>query len=144
MPTTRRGALRAGIAALYGLVNVSSVTSVAIGGVHHAQAPEGTVADYVLIQTPQSINWDSMQNPGEDCEVQIAAVTLGPDEGPALALINLVTQAVDGERPAIDGNHLCIALQFKWVRVVPEPTLVNGKTTWRAVAGFRMLLDQVS
>lgn len=144
MPTTRRGVLRQALAALYGLVNVSTVTDVATGGVHHAQAPQNTVLPIVILQSPASIAWDTMQNPGEAAEVQIASVAAGPDYGPALALNQLVVQVVDGERPTIDADHLCIALQFRSVLVVPEPDLVNGVTVWRAVSTFRMLLDQVN
>lgn len=144
MPGARRGGLYATLEALYGLLNVTGVTTLATGGVHQAQAPHGEVRDYVLIQSPEAAHWDSMQTPGEETTVQVVACTLGPDSGPAIALAQAAIQAVDGERPTIDAHHLCIALQFQRIQVVPEPDLIEGQTAWRAVVTFRMLVDQIS
>lgn len=142
MPTNRRGALRLTLGAVHRLLSVSTLTALATGLVHHDQAPQDTVNDYVLIQAPVGTNWDSMQNPGEDIYFQVACVTFKPDSGPAMAMLEVVKQLVDGERPSI-ANHLCVALQWKDQRVLPDD-VVNGKPGWRAVATFRALVDQTS
>jgi hypothetical protein len=143
MPTTRRTALRDTMAAVYGLLNVSTLTSQATGGVHHGAAPPNEVRNYVVLQPPSAVPWDAMQSPGEATEFGVAAVSQHPDYGPALALAAIVVQLLDGERPAIT-NHLCVALQWQGTVPFQEPTLINGVPTWRAVARFRALVDQTS
>lgn len=143
MPTTRRTALHPTMAAVYGLLAVSTLTNQAAGGVHHAAAPPNELRDYVLLQSPAALPWDAMQSPGEESSFSIAAVTLAPDYGRALALIAIAVQLVDGERPAIT-NHLCVALQWRGTETFTEPDLINGVTTWRSVATFRALVDQTS
>lgn len=143
MPTSRRFALRDLMAAVYGLLDVSTLTSQAPGGVHHAAAPVNELRDYVLLQAPAATPWDAMQSPGEETTFSIAAVTLAPDYGRALALITLAIQLLDGERPTIS-NHLCVALQWRATETYADPELINGVPTWRAVAMFRGLVDQTS
>lgn len=143
MPTHRRTALREVVAAIYGVLNVASLTDVAAGGVHHGAAAVNELRDYVLIQAPTAVAWDAMQSPGEESLVSIAAVTLKPDYGQALALIAVCVQLLDGARPAIT-NHLCVALRWLQTTTVQEPELINNVPTWRAVAQFRVLVDQIS
>lgn len=143
MPTNRRGAYKDTLAALYGLLNVVALTTVAPGGVHHAQAPRDLTTDYVVIQAPLTQRWDSMQTPGEQSRVRIEAVTRKPDYGQALAMLAVVIQLVDGERPAI-ANHLVIQLRWEDTQAMPDPELVNGVPTWKAVATFTLLVDQVA
>ena len=42
MPTTRRFALKDTLAAIYTLMNVAQLTTLATGGIHHGRAPQGT------------------------------------------------------------------------------------------------------
>ena len=143
MPTTRRGSLRQTVGAVYGLLNVVSMTTVATGGVHQARAPQGTTRPYVVIESPRSEAWDAMQQPGEEGEFWVRAVC-EVDYMVALQILGLAQQLVDGERPTIDANHLCV--QLKWVRNIayPDPEMVNSVPVWHAVATFRFLVDQVA
>lgn len=143
MPTHRRGALGTAMGAIYRLLNVAALTNVAAGGVHHGQATKNELRDYVVIQAPSGDDWSTMQSPGEEDVFQVAAVTLAGDYGPALAMLAIVMQLLDGERPAI-ANHLCVCLQWQHNETFRDPDLVNGLPAWRAVATFRMLVDQVS
>lgn len=143
MPTTRRGVVKDALGAVYDLLAVSTLTTLATGGVHHGQPPANELRDHVILQAPTGEAWNAMQSPGEDVFFQVAGVTLSPDYGPALAMLTVVIQLLDGERPTVS-NHLCVALQYQRTQVFQEPDLVNNVPTWRAVAVFRMLWDQTS
>jgi hypothetical protein len=110
--------------------------------VHHAAAPVNELRTYLVIESPIGAPWDAMQSPGEEVTFAIAAVSLSPDYGASLALINAGIQVLDGERPAIS-QHLCVALQWQGTETFREPTLINGVPTWRSVARFRALVDQI-
>lgn len=141
----RRGALKDTIGACFALLSAAAaVTAVTPGGVHQSAAPAGTVLDYAVLQAPGSGAWDSMQNPGEDVTFQVAGVTLKVDAGAALAIAQAAQATLDGARPTVNANHLCIQCRWVETRVFADPDLVNGKTAWRAVAMFKLLVDQVS
>jgi hypothetical protein len=142
VPTNRQGALKASLAAIYGLLNVSSLLTLAPGGVHHGEASPNETRDYLVLQAPTAERWDAMRSPGERQFVQLSAVTFKPGYGQALEIIEEAQRLVDGERPTIAG-HLCV--QLRWVDTVSfrDPELVAGRTSHRAVATFELLVDQV-
>lgn len=140
----RRGALKDALAGCFKLLNVAALTTVATGGVYQSQAPQGTVLDYVVLESPTSEQWDSMQNPGEDITFNLAAVTLKPDAGAAMAILEVGIGLLDGKRPTVNANHLCIRCAWQRTKVMKDPDLVNGKTAWRAVATYAVLVDQVA
>lgn len=132
------------MAAVYRLLNVATMTNVATGGVHHGRAPQGTARPYVVLESPTSEGWDAMQQPGEHGEFWVRAV-VAVDYMLALQIVGLAQQLVDGERPTIDANHLCV--QLRWVRTnrpYPDPELVNSVLVWHAIAVFEHKVDQIS
>lgn len=144
MAISRRGALKDTLAGIYALLNVAAMTAVTPGGLHQSQAPEGTVTNCVVIQGPTSEAWDAMTSAGEAIAFTLAAVTFGADAGPAMAILQIGQQLLQGARPTINANHVCI--QCRWVSstVFPDPALVNNKPVWRAVGQFALLVDQIS
>jgi len=143
MPTTRRGGLRGLMAAVYPLLNVSTLTTVSTGGVFQGIAPQGTAKPYTVIEAPRSEKWNAMQQSGEDDRFYVRAVSERGDYGEALSIIAVVIQLLDGERPSIT-NHLTVSLSWEDTRVFPDPEMVNGVPVFHALAEFRSLVDQVS
>lgn len=146
MPANRRPALALVLGAVYGLLNVPSITDVlAPGGVHHAQAPENLSTDYLLLQGPSAQRWDSMQENGERVTFRTDAVTMRPDYGNALAIRAAAIPLVDNQQVFISDNHYCVVA--RWLESVDpykDPELVNGKPVWHAIDLFEILVEQIS
>lgn len=145
MPANRRPALKDVLAAIHTLANVAAVTELATGGVHHAQTPENTVADHLLIEAPSSSRWDSMQENGETVRFQTTAVTFGPDYSSGLSIRVALIPLIDNQRLTITANHWCVVC--RWLSsIVPykDPDVVNGTIIWRTVDTFEVLVEQVS
>lgn len=134
------------MAAVYALLNVSAVTTLAAGGVHHAQAPENVTSDYLLIVSPASERWDSMQENGERVEFMTDAVGLGVDYGNALSIRAAAIPLVDNQRLSITVNHFCVVCRWLGSVAQPykDPDLVNGQAAWHAVDRFEVLVEQTS
>lgn len=129
--------------AVYAVLNVSTFTAVATGGLHHGQAPQKTSLPYAVLQAPAGyLALPAMQSAAEKVRFQLKALSL-VDYAVALQLIDLAKQLLDGERPAIT-NHLVIKLAWEWTQVYPEPELVNGVPVFSAVSQWSALVDQVS
>lgn len=141
----RRGVLYGLVSAIYGLLNVSAVTTLATGGLYHGLAPQDTAMPYVVIQSPTGIAWDSMTNPGEEATIQVHVVSNAPDYAAALNIMNAVIQSADSPvtMPTI-ANHLVIGLRWETTDMYADPELVNDVPVWHVIATFRCLVDQVS
>lgn len=146
MPANRRIALRDVLAAVYALLNVSAVTTLAPGGVHHGQAPENVTADYLVLQSPLSDRWDSMQENGEHVTFRTDSVCLGADYGNALAIRAAAIPLVDNQRLSITAHHFCVVC--RWLGSASElyrdPDTVNGQVVWHAIDQFEVLVEQTS
>jgi hypothetical protein len=139
----RRGVTRALIGAVYPLLNVAALTSVANGGLHQGQAPQKTLLPYAVLQSPAGYaDLQSMGNPGERVQFQLRALST-VDHAVALQIIDIAKDLLDGERPTIP-NHLVIRLWWEWTQVYPDPELVNGVPVFNAVSQWAALVDQVS
>jgi hypothetical protein len=140
----RRGATRALIAAVYPILNVSTFTAIATGGLHHGQAPQKTPLPYGVLQSPSGYpGLQSMGNPGEEVKFQLRVVSDGDDYAVALAAIDAAKQLLDGERPTV-ANHLVVRLWWEWTQTYADPELVNGVPVWNCVSQWCAWLDQVS
>lgn len=141
---TRRGATRALIGAVYPILNVATLTTVATGGLHHGQAPHGTSMPYAVLQSPNGYaDLQSMGNPGERVQFQVRAISNAPDYATALQIIELAKQLLDGEQPAV-ANHQVLRIWWEWTQTYADPEMVNGVPVWNAVSQWCALVDQTS
>jgi len=143
MGLTRRGALHPLMAAVYGLLNVATLTNQASGGVWHGQAPQGTARPYVILQSPRGIRWDSMTVPGEEARFEVRVVGAQPDYGDALEILGIAMSLLDQQRPVVT-NHVCCALNWENTECYPDPELVNDVPVFQAVGTFRAYVEQAA
>lgn len=140
----RRGVTKALLGAVYQVLNVSTLTDVATGGLHHGQAPQKTLLPYAVLQAPgSSPDLQTMGNPGERVRFQLRAVSSKPDYGEALLIVEKAQQLLDGEQPAIT-NHQVLRIWWESTVTYPDPEMVNGVPAFNAVAQWCALVDQVS
>jgi len=141
----RRGVTRDLMGAVFPILNVATLTSVATGGLYHGQAPQETPLPYGVLQSPAgSPAVQSMGTPGEAVRFQLRMVSNKRDYAEAVQMTQLAKQLLDGERPTI-ANHLVLRLWWEGdEQPYADPELVNGVPVWHHVSNWCALVDQVS
>lgn len=95
-------------AAVYSALNVSAVTTLAPGGVHHTLAPDGTAYPYVRVQWQGGVtDWTLGRQVSDTVDFDVIAVVKGCD-----------TNTLADLKAAVDGCLNDVALT------------VSGKTLW--------------
>lgn len=140
----RRGVTDDLLAAVYPLLNVASWLAVATSGLFHAQAPQGTVPPYGVLQAPMGVvALPTMSVPGEEVRFQLRGVSRGLDYAEALAIIKAAVPLLENAQPAI-ANHFVLRIWWESTQVYPDPEMVNGIPVWHAVGQWCSLIEQVS
>jgi hypothetical protein len=107
----QQSAMLAVLAAVYGVLNVSSLTTLATGGVHNG-VPQTAVFPYVRLGEATESREDCMGQPGKDVLVRLHVFERGRTDAAVLAIVSKVQELLHYATFAVT-NHTLVCSQHQ-------------------------------